>query len=267
MIKTFRDIIKENKEGFHSVVLLSRAMLKRRHKTSDLGWFWAIMRPLMYITMLYIAIITGFRKSADIPGIVTPYYIWLASGISAWFFIQDLIVGGGSCFRRYKGLLYNARFPRASIPLIPVLSYLYVHVIIVAIVVVMAIVSGAKPSICWLQLPVCILLSVLFVYTWSFLTGMLSLLSNDILEFIGTCKPAFFWLSGILFNSRKSDNIFFVLNPITFLVESYRNSLCYNMWLWGSTRALAGFAAVYGLLALITVLVYKKLKYRLPELI
>jgi ABC-type polysaccharide/polyol phosphate export permease len=96
---------------------------------------------------------------------------------------------------------------------------------------------------------------------------MLSLLSNDILEFIGTCKPAFFWLSGILFNSRKSDNIFFVLNPITFLVESYRNSLCYNMWLWGSTRALAGFAAVYGLLALITVLVYKKLKYRLPELI
>lgn len=267
MIKTLKEIIKDNIDGFSAVVLLSKAMLRKRHKTSDLGWLWAIARPMMYITMFYFAVITGFRRAADIPGIVTPYYIWIASGISAWFFIQDLIVGGASCFRRHKSLLLRSKFPRAAIPMISVLSYLYVHCIIVAIVAVLAMISGAKPNLCWLQLPLYIALSVLFTYVWSFLTGMLSLLSNDLIELIQAIKPAFFWLSGILFNSRTSDNIIFVLNPITFLVEGYRNSLCYNMWIWEDTRALAGFAAVFCLLIMLTVLIYKRLKWRLSELV
>ena len=262
-----RDIIVANTENFRKILLLARADQRRKNRTSDLGMFWAIAKPLMYMLMFYFAISFGFRSSKNIDGLHVPYYVWLTTGIAAWFYIQALLTGGAGYFNRNKKLLNGSHFPITAVPMIAVLSELYVHLITMAFVIILAFFLGARPNVYWLQLPLIIFINIVFLYFWSLMTALLNILSADIMSFIRSIKPAFFWLSGILFNSRATPRKIFRLNPITFIVEGYRDSLCFDMWIWEDHAALKGFLFVMVLLLLFTGLLYHRLKDRVPELI
>ncbi|MBR3200985.1 MAG: ABC transporter permease [Mogibacterium sp.] len=234
---------------------------------SDLGWFWAIAKPLFYIMMFYFAISTGFRNARDIEGSVCPYFIWLASGIVPWQYISDLLVGGANCFNRYKSIIKGTKYPVSAIPTIPVISKLLIHCIMVVILMLIAVLMGVKPSIYWLQLPIYMLLTIIFVYVWVMMTGLMNVMSADILEFIKTIRTAFFWLSGILFNSRGKKSLFFTLNPIRFIAEGYRNVFAYHVWIWEQKRLLFNYCVVMLIMTFVTFLLYKRMAKRMPEFV
>lgn len=241
--------------------------LKRAHMSSDFGWFWAIMKPLMYILMFYAAITSGLRGGKDVEGTCCPYFIWLASGIVPWQYVSDLLVGGSTSFMRQKDLICKMKYPQSAIPMIPVISKLYIHFIMVGVLIVLALFMGVMPSIYWLQLPVYMALTVLFIYVWVYMTGLMNIVSTDILEFIKTIKTAFFWLSGILFNIRGKHSLFFALNPISYLVEGYRNTFAYHIWIWEQKRLFMYFALVMLAMTTLTFLLNKRLEKKLPELL
>lgn len=267
MISWFIEVIRENINKFGVTLCLAKKDLKRAHSKSDLGWFWAIAKPLMYICMFYFAISTGFRNAKDIEGTVCPYFIWLAAGIVPWQYISDLLVGGASCFVRYRSLLKNSRYPITAIPTIPVLSKLLIHFIMVGVLIVLAVLMGVKPSIYWLQLPIYMLLTFIFIYIWVYMTGLLNVMSPDIVEFIKTIRTAFFWLSGILFNSKGKNSAFFTYNPIRYIAEGYRNTFAYHTWIWEEKRLLLNFCIVLFIMTAITCLLSRRMEKRLPELI
>lgn len=241
--------------------------LKRAHTKSDLGWFWAIAKPMMYICMFYFAISTGFKNAKDITGTVCPYFIWLAAGIVPWQYISDLLVGGSISFVRYKGLFKSEKYPISAIPTILVTSKLFIHFIMVGVLIVLAIIMGVKPSIYWLQLPIYMLLTYIFLYLWSYMTGLMNIMSADIVEFIKTIRTAFFWLSGILFNSRGKKSVFFTFNPIRFIAEGYRDVFAYHVWIWEQKRLLLNFCIVLLIMTIVTCLLSRRMEKRLPELI
>lgn len=234
---------------------------------SDFGWFWAIAKPMMYILMFYFAISTGFRTGKDIDGTVCPYFIWLAWGIVPWQFISDLLVGGANCFNKYKGLVGKTIYPINAIPMIPVISKLFIHLIMVGVLVILTIAMGVKPSIYWLQLPIYMLLTIMFIYLWVLMTGLMNIMSADIIEFIKTIRTAFFWLSGILFNTKNKHSAFFTFNPIRFIAEGYRNTFAYHIWIWEEQRLLFNFAVIMLIMAVITFFLYRRMEKKLPELV
>lgn len=248
---------------------MSRAEFFRSNSSSDLGWIWNILKPLLYIGMFYVAINLGFRSSKDIDGIVCPYLIWLATGIYAWFYLQTAIFGGAGCFKKHKSLIYKLNYPVTVIPMIPVLSGLLTHVIMVGILFVMAVLSGVKPDIHWIQIPFYTCLAILFGYVWSLLSGLLTVLTADFQNLIKSIRPAFFWLSGIFFNSRarQGHQEMFLYNPITYIVEGYRNCVCYNMWFWENMRGLGAFLTVLLILLVASLILYRRMKKHLPDII
>ena len=267
MIRWIFGIIKVNIEYLPKTLSFAKVDLKKAHMSSDFGWFWAIAKPLAYILMFYFAISSGFKGGKDVEGTVCPYFIWLASGIVPWQYISDLLVGGANCFFRRRSLIVNARYPATAIPTIPVLSRLFIHLIMVCILIVMAVIMGVRPSIYWLQLPIYMALAIMFIYVWVMMTALMNILSADILEFIKTIRTAFFWLSGILFNIRGKRSLFFKLNPISYIVEGYRNTFAYHIWIWEEKRLFMYFAIVMIFLTLITFILYKRLEKKLPELV
>lgn len=267
MISWLITIIRDNIKCLRSTLCLARKDIKRAHMKSDLGWFWAIAKPLFYIMMFYFAISTGFRNARDIEGSVCPYFIWLASGIVPWQYISDLLVGGANCFNRYKSIIKGTKYPVSAIPTIPVISKLLIHCIMVVILMLIAVLMGVKPSIYWLQLPIYMLLTIIFVYVWVMMTGLMNVMSADILEFIKTIRTAFFWLSGILFNSRGKKSLFFTLNPIRFIAEGYRNVFAYHVWIWEQKRLLFNYCVVMLIMTFVTFLLYKRMAKRMPEFV
>lgn len=260
-------VIKENIENFPQTVRLARIQLRRNYMTSDFGMFWAIMKPLMYLVMFYVAISSGFRGGKDIEGTVCPYFIWLAAGIVQWQFISDLLVAGASCFNRQKSIVHNVKFPLSTIPMIAVASRFLVYMIMIGILMVACVLMGVMPSIYWLQLPIYIILTVVFLYLWVLMTSMMNIISADILEFIKTIRTAFFWLSGILFNVKGRHSPFFTYNPISYLAEGFRNTFAYHIWIWEEKRLLLHFAIVLMLMTVVSFLLFKRMEKRLPEIL
>lgn len=254
-------------ECISRVYLLAWMGLKKKNKGSDLGWIWSVIKPLMYIGMFYAAISMGFKSAKEIEGIVCPYSIWLATGIIAWQYLQELLLGGTTCFKKHKLLIQATDLPLTVYPVIPVLSGLYIHLIMVVILIFTAVVSGVTPSVYWLQLPLFIIIAVIFSYVWAFLTGLLNTISTDIINIIKSVKPAFFWLSGILFNSRARSSVIFTYNPITFIIEGYRSSICFRTWFWENESATRGFCLVMLFLIVLTLGLYIKLRNRISEML
>ena len=89
------------------------------------------------------------------------------------------------------------------------------------------------------------------------------------MDLLKAVNPAFFWLSGILFNSRPLEHvqIFFKLNPITYIVEGYRNAMCYHIWFWEDMESFGYFILVLAVMAIVAVWLYKKLRRVLPDII
>jgi len=267
MISWFFTIVSDNIKNLRPILCLARKDIKRAHMKSDLGWFWAIAKPLFYILMFYFAISTGFKNARDIDGTVCPYFVWLASGIVPWQYISDLLVSGSGCFNKYRNIIKNTPYPISAVPTIPVISRLFIHCIMVVVLIIIALILGVKPSIYWLQLPIYMFLTVCFLYVWVMMTGLLNVMSPDILEFIKTIRTAFFWLSGILFNSRKKKSPFFTFNPIRYIAEGYRNVFAYHVWIWEQKRLLLNFCIVMFILTFVTFLLYKRMAKRMPEFV
>lgn len=246
---------------------LARIDIKKAHMTSDLGFFWAIMKPLMYLLLFYGAISVGFKGGHDVKGTVCPYFIWLAAGIVEWQFISSLLVGGASCFNRKKSIVKNVKFPLSTIPMEMVMSKFLVYLIMIGILMLICVLMGVKPSIYWLQLPIYVVLSVIFLYLWVLMTSMMSIISFDILEFLRTINTAFFWLSGILFNVKGRTHPFFTYNPISYLAEGFRNTFAYHIWIWEEKRLFLHFVIVLFVMTLISSLLFRRMEKRLPEIL
>ena len=270
MLEGLSRLIKTNISYFPRLFKISKAEFFVNNGETDLGWIWNILKPMLYIGMFYLAINLGFKSAKDIKGIVCPYIIWLASGIFPWFYLQKAIFGGAKCFKSNKALIYKANYPVTVMPMIPGVSGLLNHFFLVGILIVITLLSGVKPSITWLQIPFYTCMMFIFSYCWSFFTGLCTVISADFFNFIKSIRPAFFWLSGIFFNSRATDRanpIFFLFNPITYCVEGYRNCVCYNMWFWENMKALEAFMIVNIVLAILSFILYQRLKKSLPDII
>lgn len=253
--------------GYPRLTRLPGMMLAKANRGTDLGWIWSILKPMLYLVMFYAAMNMGFKSSKNIDGVHCVYFVWLATGIMSYRYIQALLTGGATCFTRQSILIKNSDLPLSVYPLMPVISEFYIHVIMMVIVVSMAVLSGAKISIHWIQLPFFMFVSMCFVYVWSFIWGMLHVVSKDFINIIRAIQPAFFWLSGIFFNSRTRHSVIFTYNPITFIAEGYRDALCYNAWFWQRMTQLKGFIVVMTILLLTMLLLYGKLKDRIVELV
>ena len=219
------------------------------------------------MVMFYFAISFGFKSAKNIDNTVCPYFIWLASGIVQWQFVSDLLVGGASCFQRRRTIIRGMKYPLSTIPAISVLSKFYIYLIMIGVLITLSLLMGVKPSVYWLQIPIYVALTVMFLYIWVLMTALMNTLSADIVEFIKTIKTAFFWLSGILFNIRGRRSLFFALNPISYLAEGFRNCFAYHIWIWDEKKLLLCFALVNLFMLLISFLLYRRLEKKMPELI
>lgn len=272
--KSYADIlvldIKEHKDNITQILRLSVADLKKTYTGSALGWAWAVIKPVVNIFVYWFAISIGLRggKSSG----EYPFILWLMSGIIAWFFMTECITGGTTCIRRYSYLVTKMKYPVTTIPTFTNLSSLYVHLILVAVVVLIFLISGHGITIYLLQLPVYTLLMFMFFNAWSLFAGMVSAISKDFSNLVKSFNIAVFWLSGIVWNIENvADNkilsTIMMINPVTFICYGYRNCFVNKVWFFEEPEKLLVFIGWYIILANLSLWAYKKLYKEVPDVL
>lgn len=266
-MKTLIEILKDHKTYYKQIFKLSKADMVKTYRGSALGWAWAIVKPVVLIFVFWFAFSFGLRAGGDVAGY--SFFLWLVAGFLPWFYMQSMIVGGASCIRNYKFMVTKMKFPISTIPTIVSLSKLYTNLILTGIVIVLFMCFGYMPDAYLLQIPLYMLMMVLFFTVWGLFSGMLSAISKDFLNLVKSLSQAVFWMSGIIYEV-ESINVPWIrtmlsYNPITIVASGYRDCFIYKTWLWEDWYSMRCYLIVIFVMTILALWAYKKLYKEIPD--
>lgn len=271
-IKILKEIVSEHIRYKYQLRQLAKSDMKKQYSGSMIGIGWALIKPAIVIFVFWFALTFGLRTGSDKDG--HPFFLWLIAGMIPWFYMRDMITGGAMCIRKYKFLVNKIKYPVTTIPTIVSLSNLVPHIGLVAIMSLIFMAFGYWPTVYYLQLPLYTFMMFMFFQAWGLFAGTLSVVSKDFLNLVKSLTQAVFWMSGILYDiydTNRVSNIWIrrllMINPVTMIVNGYRNVFTKHIWFWERPKLLLYFLVVYSVMLLLGVLTYGRLRKDIPDML
>lgn len=268
-MRTLKKIISEHIRYARTILKLAKSDLVKTYKGTALGWSWALIRPAMTLGVYYFAFTVGLKTTSPAEGY--PYFLWLIAGVVPWFYMRDIITAGAGSIRKYRFLVTKIKYPVSTIPTFVSLSHLMVNIILIIIVMAVFVLSGYRPDIYWLQIPIYIAAMFAFFSVWSLFSGILSTFSGDFFQLVKSFTIMLFWISGIMYDVARIDNEIIrkimLFNPVTIIVNGFRNSFIYKEWFWENPGETFNLMFVFAILLLATVFIYKKLEKEIVDVL
>jgi len=177
---------------WHLTYHIARNEWKLRFFGSALGYLWQLMRPLLFFSVLYFFFTkVGRVNDTKAPG--SAYYgIQLLGSIVLFTFFAEATAGAVRSVVDRENFVRKIQFPRLAIPLAVVLVASFNLALNLLVVLGFALASGVHPMLSWLEIP--LILLVLIVFS----TGVAMLLSAMFVYF-RDIQPIWDVLSQILF--------------------------------------------------------------------
>ena len=268
-MSTFIEILKDHWQYRQQIFKLSISDLKKTYRGAALGWAWAIIKPAVTIFVYWFAFEIGLRAGKDVNGF--PFFLWLIAGLIPWFYMNNMITSGTDSIRKYSYLVTKMKFPISTIPTFVSISKFIVHILLITITIGIFVLMGRMPTIYMLQLPFYMLLNLIFFTVFSLLSGLLASMSKDFANLVKSFVTAIFWLSGIVWNINTISipwlKSLLMVNPVTFLVEGYRNCFIHQTWFWEQPKRLMYFAVITLVMLILAVWTYKRLRKEIPDVL
>lgn len=266
-MKTLLTIISEHIAYRKQIFKLAKADLVKTYRGSALGWAWAIIKPVVTIFVFWFAFTVGLRAGKDVNGY--PYFLWLISGFVPWFYMSEMITGGAACIRNNKHLVTKMKFPVAVVPTFVSLSKFAVNLMLTVIMILIFVLFGYAPDIYYLQIPLYMIMMVLFFTVWGLFAGMLSAISKDFLNLVKAFSTAIFWMSGIIYNVNTIDipwiRSILNYNPVTIVATGYRHTFIDKVWFFEDLYSMRCYIIVIAVMIILSIWAYKKLYKDIPD--
>ena len=268
-MKTIVGILKDHFQYRQQIFKLAKADLVKTYRGAALGWAWAIIKPAVTIFVYWFAFQIGLRAGRDVNGF--PFFLWLISGVIPWFYMSDMITGGTEAVRKYSYLVTKMKFPVSTIPTFVSISKFMVHIVLLIIVILIFVGMGYFPDLYILQLPFYMILNFIFFTIFSLFSSILASMSKDFANLVKSLVTAIFWLSGIIYNINTINTPWLkkllMINPVTFLVEGYRNCFINQTWFWEQPKRLMYFGIILLILIIFAIWTYKRLRKEIPDVL
>ena len=266
---TLSGIIKDHIIWRKQLFKLAKSDIIKTYSGSALGWAWALIKPAIYIFICWFVFQIGLKVSRGPEGY--PYVMWLMAGIMPWFFMEEMITQGMESFKAYSYLVTKMKFPVATIPTFVGISHFIIHFGIIILLTIIYLMYGYIPDIFFLQLPLYMVLMFAFFVNWALFSALLGALSQDFINLINSFTVAIFWLSGIFFDVRGMENpvikTLLLFNPVTFVIEGYRDVFIYKVWIWERPQSIAGYLVMLTIMVASATWAYKKLYREIPDVL
>jgi ABC-2 type transport system permease protein len=193
---------------WHLTYNIARNEFKLKFFGSALGYVWQVMRPLLLFGVLYtfFVVISHVGKGGH-PGEVN-YGVQLLGSIVLFTFFGEATSGSVRSVVDRENLVRKIQFPRLVIPLSIVLLCLFNLAMNLMVVLIFALISGVRPMLSWLELPLILLMLTLYA------TGMAMLLSALFVKF-RDIQPIWEVFAQVLFYA----------SPVIIPVETVREKL------------------------------------------
>ncbi|MCP1662282.1 lipopolysaccharide transport system permease protein [Methanocalculus sp. AMF5] len=236
--------------------------LKVKYQSSVLGFAWSLLNPLLMMLVLYFVFSNIFRFEQE------HFALYLLIGIIAWRFLANgTMMAMGSIVGR-AALVTKVFIPRQILVLSSVLSAFISSILEFIVLIPLLFILGVGLSYTFLFFPLIHLVYFLMVYGASLILASLYVYFRDLNQIWDVVLQAGFFLSPIVYPISiipVQYLEYYMLNPITVLIEVYRDVLLY-----GEIPSLPGLLGLIGFGALILLagtLLFNRLERRFAEVI
>ncbi len=235
---------------------------KTKFAGSYFGIIWAFVQPICTILVFWFVFQFGFR-SQDVGDV--PFILWFMTGLIPWFFFSDAWNGATNSFIEYSYLVKKVVFKINILPLIKIISTLFIHIFFVIFMFVSYAICGIKFDVYVLQVFYYGLCMVTLVTVLSFITAPLVIFFKDLTQIMNIVLQFGMWLTPIMWNIdtmniSKSTKFLFKLNPMYYIVQGYRDSMIYKNLFYHNIKQTIYFWIVIIILTVVASYIYKKLK-------
>lgn len=248
---------------------LAKNDFKTKYAGSYLGIVWAFVQPIVTVLVYWFVFQVAFHSQ---PVDDFPFVLWLIAGLVPWFFFQDSWNGGTQAFVDYSYLVKKVVFNISIIPLVKVISALFVHMAFLAFMLVIYVGYGNMPNLYWLQIPYYTLALFFLALALSYITSSLLVFFRDLSQIITIILQVGVWLTPIMWNVNslglpKPVKIVIMLNPLYYIVNGYRESLIYKTAFFENMGMTLYFWAVVAVLMVLGLWMFGKLRIHFADVL
>ncbi len=221
--------------------------LRVRYADTRLGVAWLLVYPAAWVLLFTLL----FGKLVPLPVANMPYPLFVMSGLAPWFFFSSTVSNSVSSLKNNSHLIPKVYFPREILIISSVaVGLVDLGVYTVSITIIMFLYGVHFGMSGFLLAPITLLLAALTLGV-SLLAARLALFRRDVqilvplaIQFLMYCVPIFY-LPDILPPGFRA---FYLLNPLTALIEAFREALVYRSLPNAPSVLLAALAGIAVLL-------------------
>ncbi len=226
--------------------------LKAQHMDTVLGNVWHLLNPLLLVGVYFLVfgVILGTRRGVD------NFITFLAVGVFGFQYTQKAVLAGAKTIVSNQGLLRSIQFPRAILPVSAVVGQTVAFLPAASVMLLVALVTGERPTLLWLALVPVLALQALFCLGAAFVVARLTDMFRDFENVLPYFFRILFYLSGVLYSvehyvSDPGLQRLFDVNPMYVFISLTRGPLLGlpmtgTMWLsalcWTTVLLAGGFA-------------------------
>jgi len=209
---------------------LVKTDFKLRYQGSVLGYFWAILRPLLMFAILYVVFAKLLRLGNGIPH----YPVYLLTGTVLWNFFTECTGLGINAIVNRGDLLRKISFPKYIVVLSATSTALINLAINLCVIIVFALFNGVMPSWSWLIVPFLLVELYLFSLGISFFLGAINVKYRDVTSIWDVIIQALFYAVPIIYPLSMITSAasygplaakIIMLNPIAQVIQDVRFNL------------------------------------------
>ena len=249
---------------------LGKNDFKTKYAGSYFGILWAFVQPMVTI-LIYIFIFQfGFRVMDTPNGY--PYALWLIAGIIPWFFFSEGVINATNCLLEYSYLVKKVVFKISVLPLVKILSALFVHLFFIVFSVVVYFLMGKTPIIQMIQLGYYTICAICLITALAYFTCSIVPFFRDFGTIINILMQVGMWACPIMWDMstfHMPEKIVFLLklNPMFYVVQGYRDSFMDGIWFWERPGMPLYFWVITVLLGIVGFTVFRRLRVHFSDVL
>lgn len=253
---------------------LAKNDFKTKFAGSYLGIIWAFVQPIVTVFVYWFV----FEKALNVgsqstkAGIEVPYVLWLVAGLVPWFYFSDTLNAGTSVLLEYSYLVKKVVFRINTLPVVKVISGLFVHLFFLGFTLVLYALYGRFPDLYMLQIFYYSFCMIILVTGLSYATSAMVVFFRDLSQMISIFLQILVWATPIMWNIDAvgfGPKVKFILklNPMFYVINGYRGALINKEWFFSDLKGTLYFWMITLLLYGFGANIFHKLKTHFADVL
>lgn len=265
-LQWFRDIYRNRK----LILDLANKDFKSRYAASYLGIIWAFVQPIVTVTIYILVFQLGFKAQ---PVRNVPYALWLVVGIVPWLFFQEALLSATNSLIEFSYLVKKVVFKISVLPMVKIISALYVHIFFVGVAIILYFAFGNTPHIYMIQVIYYTFAAVVLVLGFSYITASMVVFFRDLGQIVSILLQFGMWLTPIMWNIDDLEWMtpviqrFLKFNPMYYITSGYRDAFLNKVWFWEKQTWTIYFWAATIVIWLLGTMTFKRLEKHFADVL